>query len=87
MASLALMAGFIFLFVLLIGPTVYVLSWIRIIPNFLIFILAVVSILVGMWWIFLPIGLVQFAGLFPVVLGIAAINIRVERKYEEKDHE
>lgn len=87
MASLALTVALIFFFVLLIGPVVYLLSWIRIIPNFLIFILAVVSILSGIWWIFLPIGMIQFLGLFSIVLGLAAINIRVERKNEEKKNE
>jgi cadmium resistance protein CadD (predicted permease) len=38
------------------------------------------SILAGIWWIFLPLGMIQFLGLFPVILGLAAINRRVERK-------
>lgn len=84
MASLALMVSLILLLMILIGPTVYLLAWIRIIPNFIIFILAPISIIAGLWFIFLPLGMIQFLGLFPVVLGITAINIRLERIKKDK---
>jgi hypothetical protein len=87
MASLAFMAAFVLLFVVFIGPTVYILSWIKIIPSFIVFLFGVISIFVGIWWIFLPLGFIQFLGIFPVILGISAINIRIEDYWKGKKHE
>lgn len=84
MASLALLVSLIILFIILIGPTIYLMAWIKPIPNFLIFICAPIPIVAGLWFIFLPIGMVQFLGIFPVVLGLAAINIRLEQKKDSK---
>ena len=77
MASLALMAGLIFLTVILVGPTVYLLSWIKIIPSIIIYFLAAISILIGIWWATLPLGIIQFIALLPIVFGVISINNRV----------
>lgn len=78
------MVSLILFFMILIGPTVYLFAWIRVIPNFIIFILSPIPIITGLWFIFLPLGMIQFLGLFPVVLGLAAINIRLEQKKDSK---
>ena len=82
MASLALFAGLTFLTVILIGPATWLLSLVRPVPDILVYCLAACSVAVGFWWIFLPHGAIQFLGMLPVVLGFAAINIRVERRRE-----
>jgi len=72
MASLALAASVIMLFILLIGPFTVLLSKIGI-PSFIVYLFSILSILSGVWFIsiFLPIW---YIGLFPIYCGYISIK-------------
>ena len=76
MASLALMVAIIFLGVLLIGPIGVGISHIKFIPNFIAYLFAILSILVGMWWFLLPTTGIRYLGIIPVFCGYYIINHR-----------
>jgi len=77
MESLVLIVSILFLFNLSIGFIAYGLSFLKFIPNFIIWILGLISIVVGFWWITLPIG-VNLLGLLPLFLGISSIKKRMK---------
>lgn len=79
MASLALLVGLIFIVVLLSGPICFILSKISIIPNWTINILAVITILTGIWWLCLPIGPIKYVGILTIWLGFLSMRSKVER--------
>lgn len=74
MASLALLVTILFLIVLFIGPATYILSRCRIIPKIITDILGLLSILIGIWFILLPIPSTRFLGLIPIFLGYKSIQ-------------
>jgi len=74
MASLALLVSLMFLFVVLLGPATWLLSKSRFIPKFIIYIMGLLSILIGIYWCFLPFNLLRFFGLLTAYLGWMAIQ-------------
>jgi len=74
MASLALLVTLIFLFVALLGPATWLLSKSRFIPRFIIYIMGILSILIGIYWCFLPVNLLKVFGLLTAYLGWIAIQ-------------
>lgn len=74
MASLALLVSLMLLFVILLGPATWLLSKSRFIPNFIIWIMGLLSIAVGIYWFFLPVNFLRFFGLLTAYLGWLAIK-------------
>lgn len=74
MASLALLVALMFLFVVLLGPATWLLSKSRFIPRFVIYIMGFLSIVIGIYWCFLPVNLLRFFGLLTAYLGWVAID-------------
>ena len=69
MFSLAILASIIFLVVLFIGPLSYLLTKIVNLPNIIIYILAIINIAIGLWWLLLPIPNIRYIGLIDIVIG------------------
>jgi hypothetical protein len=77
MASLALLVALIFLIVIFSGPFLYCLSFVSIVPNWIVWFLSVPVILVGIWWIsVVPTFPVNFLGLIPILFCFSAIKKR-----------
>jgi hypothetical protein len=79
MASLALLVMIIFLFVVLLGPATWILSKCKLIPSFIIYIMGSLSILIGIYWCFLPVNLLRVFGLLTAYLGWLAIQSKDRR--------
>jgi hypothetical protein len=77
MASLALAASIVVLFVLLIGPITYLLSRLNF-PSFIIYPLSILSIISGIWFISIALP-IWYLGLIPIYLGYISIS-RVRKK-------
>jgi hypothetical protein len=74
-ASLAIIVSLIFLVVLLLGPTTYLLSRFNFVPQFIIWIMGIFCIVIGIWWFFvLPVNIIRFIGLLTAYLGWLAIS-------------
>lgn len=69
MASLALAASIMFLIVLIIGPASYIISTFIKLPKWMIYTLAVTNILVGLWWLLLPLPAIRYIGLVDIYIG------------------
>lgn len=69
MFSLAIIASFIFLVVLLIGPLSYMLYKLLSMPSWLIYCLAIINIAIGLWWLLLPIPNIRYLGLIDILVG------------------
>jgi hypothetical protein len=76
MASLALVVSLLFLLVLLIGPTVYILSLFHWMPNVLIYLLGIMCVLIGIWWVSLPLPMIRYYGLVDIIIGYKVIANR-----------
>lgn len=74
MASLALIAGLIFLLVLVSGPLVFLLSKTSFVPKWITNILAVLTIFIGVWWFLLPISIVRYIGIITALLGFYSLR-------------
>ncbi len=74
MASLALLVSIILLFVILLGPATWLLSKSIYIPKFIIWIMGLASIIIGIYWFFLPVNFLRFFGLLTAYLGWVAIQ-------------
>jgi hypothetical protein len=74
MASLALIAGLIFLVVLISGPLVFLLSKLPFVPRWLSNCLAILTIFIGVWWFLLPISIVRYIGLLTALLGFWSLR-------------
>lgn len=74
MASLALMAGLIFLVVLISGPLVFILSKLSFVPKWITNILGILTIFIGAWWFLLPISVVRYVGLITALLGFCSLK-------------
>lgn len=79
MASLAFMAGLIFLVVLFIGPLCFALSKISFMPTWLITILGFLTMFIGAWWFLLPIGPIRYVGILTALLGFYSMRAKVNR--------
>ena len=77
MASLALMAGLIFLVVLFSGPLCFAISKISFIPNWIILILGFLTMFIGAWWFLLPIGPIKYIGILTALLGFYSMRSKV----------
>jgi hypothetical protein len=69
MASLAIIVGLIFLTVILSGPTVYLLSKIKILPRIIIQFLSILIFALGLWWIMIVVTPIRWLGLIPIYFG------------------
>ena len=78
MASLALIVSIILGFLILSGPFVYVLSLIRFLPNWIIWLFAVPVFLIGLYWIIsmFTIWPMNLIGLIPILFCWMAIKKR-----------
>ena len=74
MASLALLVTLMLLFVVLLGPATLLLSKSIYIPRFIIWIMGLASIVIGIYWFFLPVNFLKFFGLLTAYLGWVAIQ-------------
>lgn len=84
MESLALLVTLLFVTVIIIGPICYGLSHFDIIPQWIIYILSVITIFVGIWWVTLvPVIMVRWIGLLPIYLGCLSIS-KVQNRKNEK---
>jgi hypothetical protein len=79
MASLALLVTLMLLFVILLGPATWLLSKSVYIPRFIIWIMGLLSIIVGVYWFFLPVNILRFFGLLTAYLGWLAIQSKDKR--------
>lgn len=73
MESLALIAALMFLVTALLGPATWLLSKSRFIPTFVIWIMGIFSIIIGLYWFFLPVGFMRFFGLLSAYMGYISI--------------
>lgn len=74
MASLALFASIIFISVILIGPLTYILSLFTWMPKMIVWILGLGSIIIGIWWMLLPIPAIKYYGLVDIFCGYKALS-------------
>lgn len=79
MASLALLASIILLFIILVGPITYLLARIGF-PNLIVWILAIISIFSGLW-ISITLPHIFYIGLIPIYFGY--ISIQRTNKYDK----
>lgn len=79
MASLALMAGLIFLVVLFSGPLCFAISKIPFMPKWIIIVLGFLTIFIGACWTLLPIGPIRYVGIITGLLGFYSMSSKVER--------
>lgn len=87
MASLALTVAVMFLALLLLGPIVYGLSFIKVLPDGIIIMGSVASIAYGFYWLMLPIWPASLFGCVPLVFGFLALDKRVGRRVRSKSDE
>lgn len=80
MASLALMVSIILFATLIIGPLSYLLSLFKWIPKPIIWILAVVCIIIGIWAILLPTPIFKIIGLVDLSIGLKIIMRKEEKR-------
>ena len=77
MESLVILATILIVIVLLVGPLALILSYIKIIPDMIIWIMGLISISIGAYWFILPIPfIVKLPALLAILLGIFAIKKR-----------
>lgn len=77
MASLALMVTLILGFIIFIGPLLYMISLIKFLPNWLIWLLALPVFLIGFHWtIMMATWPVNLIGLIPCFFCWMALNRR-----------
>lgn len=77
MESLVILVTILVLIVLLVGPLALILSYIKIIPDMIIWIMGFISISIGVYWFILPIPfVVKLPALLAILLGIFAIKKR-----------
>jgi hypothetical protein len=69
MAGLALFASLMFLLVLIIGPVSYCISLCVDLPKWIIYILALINILIGLWWLLLPLPAIRYIGFIDIYMG------------------
>ena len=77
MASLALMVAIILLFIIFCGPFVWLVSFLKFLPNWFMWILIVPLFLVGFYSLFImAIYPVSLIGLLPLIFGWMVIKRR-----------
>jgi len=68
MASLALLVTLIFLLIILAGPFAYFSSYF--LPKWLSTVVCIATIILGLWWMLLPIGGARFFGVITILFAI-----------------
>ena len=77
MESLVILVTILISVVVLVGPLALILSYIKIIPDMIIWIMGLISISIGAYWFILPIPfIVKLPALLAILLGIFAIKKR-----------
>ncbi len=77
MESLVILVTILVLIVLLVGPLALIMSYIKIIPDIIIWVMGLISISIGAYWFILPIPfIVKLPALLAILLGIFAIKKR-----------
>jgi len=77
MESLVILVTILVLIVLLVGPLALIMSYIKIIPDIIIWVMGLISISIGAYWFILPIPFaVKLPALLAILLGIFAIKKR-----------
>lgn len=81
MASLALVVTLMFLSALFIGPMAYLVSSIKIVPDWIVWIISVFAMFVGAYWFILPTGILRFIGLMSIGLGYLSLRKRIDNAH------
>ena len=77
MGSLVILVTILVLIVLLVGPLALIMSYIKIIPDIIIWVMGLISISIGAYWFILPIPfIVKLPALLAILLGIFAVKKR-----------
>ena len=77
MGSLVILVTILVLIVLLVGPLALILSYIKIIPDIIVWVMGLISISIGAYWFILPIPfIVKLPALLAILLGIFAVKKR-----------
>ena len=77
MGSLVILFTILVLIVLLVGPLALILSYIKIIPDIIVWVMGLISISIGAYWFILPIPfMVKLPALLAILLGIFAVKKR-----------
>jgi len=76
MASLALMVSLILFCVIFSGPIVLLLSKCSFIPNYIVYVLSIITIFFGVWFFLLPIAGIRYFGVISSLLAWFAIQNR-----------
>jgi len=78
MASLALLVFLLICFIVCVGPMAYFICSFRAVPNMMVYIIGGLSIIIGIFWLSLPIPNFKYLGLFPIALGYFSIRHRID---------
>ncbi len=77
MESLVILVTILISVVLLVSPLALIMSYIKIIPDIIIWVMGLISISIGAYWFILPIPfIVKLPALLAILLGIFAIKKR-----------
>ena len=77
MGSLVILVTILVLIVLLVGPLALIMSYIKIIPDIIVWVMGLISISIGAYWFILPIPfMVKLPALLAILLGIFAVKKR-----------
>ena len=77
MGSLVILVTILVLIVLLVGPLALILSYIKIIPDIIVWVMGLISISIVAYWFILPIPfVVKLPALLAILLGIFAVKKR-----------
>jgi hypothetical protein len=79
MFSLALIVSVILFILIVSGPFVFLLSRLDIVPNFIVYILGIMTIFCSLWFLTIPVPIVRFTGIFSAALAILAIRGRQQK--------
>jgi hypothetical protein len=80
MASLALFASLAFIVVIFIGPVSYFLCKLPYMPSWMIYLLAIINIVIGLWWLLLPIPNIRYIGLIDIWVGWKLCSVGDKKK-------
>ncbi len=79
MFSLALIVSIILFLLIVSGPFVFLLSKLDIVPNFIVYTLGIITILLGVWFVTVPVPIVRLTGVFSAALAALAISGRKQK--------
>lgn len=73
MASLALIASMLFIFLICIGPFTYLISTQNWVPIFIRYLLGLICGSVGIWAVLIPISIFQVLGFINILIAFKAL--------------